>query len=99
VIVVGALWVPNPIVLWPFSVLGEHTLPELIGKLFTFHIVPSPAVNYSSPDSFQSLFRWQVFECGARFCILIVGWIASLLAIWIIDGRLRTANKSLDRSK
>jgi hypothetical protein len=83
VVLVGAFWVPNPIVLWPLEIFGEHTLTELIGELFTFHIVPSPA-------SFQFLFQWQIEECGARFCILVIGWTACLVMIWIIDGRLRT---------
>jgi len=94
-VMVGACWVPNPIVLWPVSVLGEHTLPELIGELFTFHIVPSPEFSYGSSAGFDSLFRWQLLESGARFCILIIGWAACLAAIWKIGRRLRTANESL----
>lgn len=90
-VVVATLWVPNPVLLWPFSILGEHALPELIGELFTFHIVPSPGGSYSASAGFQSLFRWQIEECGARFCILLIGWTACLVTIWIIDGRLRTA--------
>jgi len=90
-VLVGAFWVPNAVVLWPVSILGEHTLPELIGELFTFHIVPSPGGSYGASADFQSLFRWQIEECGARFCILIIGWTACLVTIRIIDGRLRTA--------
>ena len=86
----GAVWVPNPIVLWPFSVLGEHTLPELIGELFTFHIVPAPRGSYSSTAGLQSLCRWQLLECGARFCILLIGWTGGLVAIWRIDRRMST---------
>jgi hypothetical protein len=92
---VGALWVPNPVVLWPFSVLGEHTLPELVGKLFTFHIVPPSGVSYSTDAGIQSLFPWQIQECGARFCILIIAWAACLVTIRMIDRRVRTANNSL----
>jgi hypothetical protein len=95
VVLVGAFWVPNPIMLWPISILGEHTLPELIGELFTFHIVPSPGGSHNATASFQSLFRWQIEECGARFCILVIGWTACLVTIWIIDGRLRTSERSL----
>jgi hypothetical protein len=86
-LLVGAFWVPNPLVLWPISVLGEHTLPELIGEFFTFHIVPSPEGSYSLPAGMQSLFRWQLMECGARLCILILAWTACLVAIWRIDRR------------
>jgi hypothetical protein len=93
-VVVATFWVPNPVLLWPFSILGEHTLPELIGELFTFHIVPSPGGSYSASAGFHSLFRWQIEECGARFCILLIGWTACLVTIWIMDGRLRTS-KSL----
>ncbi len=94
-ILVGTLWVPNPVVFWPFSILGEHTVPELIGELFAFHIVPAPKGSYASPEAMQSLLRWQLLECGARWCVLMIGWAASLVTIWIIDRRLRTANKSL----
>ena len=81
--------------LWPVSILGEHTLAELIGGLFAFHIVPAPDVSYASSASFQLLFRWQLFECGARFCILVVAWTTCFVAIWTFDGRLRTASELL----
>jgi len=90
VLLVGALWVPNPIALWPFSTLGEHTLPELIGQLFTFHIVPSPQVSYDSAEGFQALIRWQLMECGARFCVLVIGWTTCLAAIRRIDAGHKT---------
>ena len=94
-VLVGAIWVPNPIALWPISILDGHTLPELIGELFPFHIVPSPEGSSSSSIGAEALFRWQLMECGARFCILILVWIACLVAIWRIDRRLKRANKSL----
>lgn len=88
----GAFWVPNPILLWPFSVLGEHSVPELIGELFTFHIVPAPQVSYSSSAGFDSLFRWQLMEIGARLCVLVMGWTVFLVAMWRIDRRRQGAN-------
>lgn len=91
-VILGAFWVPNPILLWPFSVLGEHSVPELIGELFTFHIVPAPEVSYGSSAGFDSLFRWQLMEIGARLCVLIMGWTIFLVAMWRIDRRLRGAN-------
>jgi hypothetical protein len=94
-ILVGTLWVPNPVVFWPISVLGEHTVPELICELFAFHIVPAPKGSYASPDTMQSLLRWQLLECGVRWCLLMIGWIASLVTIWKIDRRLSTVNNSL----
>jgi hypothetical protein len=89
----GAAWVPNPFVLWPFSVLGEHTLPELIGKSFAFHIVPPSEVSYSSEAGFASLFRWQIQESAARFCILLLAWALCLVIITMIDRRRRSASK------
>jgi hypothetical protein len=90
-VLVGAFWVPNPIVLWPFSMMSDHErmLPEMIGQLFTFHVVPSPGLSYGTSAGFRGLIRWQIEECGARFCILIIAWIACLVAISIIDRRIR----------
>ena len=90
VVLLAALWVPNSIILWPISVLGEHPLPELISKVFTWHVVPSPKMGYSSPSSFDALIRWQVFEFGARFVILNIGWTACIAAIWTNDKKIRT---------
>ncbi|MGO9203486.1 MAG: hypothetical protein ACLQM8_23435 [Limisphaerales bacterium] len=96
-VLVGVFWVPNPIVLWPFSMMssarGEPTLTELIGQLFMFHIVPAPRLSYSSDGSLLPLFRWQITECAARFCILIIAWTGCLAAIWTMDRRGRTANR------
>ncbi len=93
-VLVGAFWVPNPIALWPISIMGnERTFPNLIGELFTFHIIPAPKISYDSTAAFESLFRWQIMECGARFCIVIAGWTACLAAIWVIGRRPRIANK------
>ena len=90
-ILVGAFWVPNPIILWPISILGEHTLSDLIGGLFAFHIVPSPGGSNNTSAGFEPLFRWQFEECGARFCILIMAWTLCLATILIIQKRVRTA--------
>jgi hypothetical protein len=90
-ILVGAFWVPNPIVLWPLNVFGEHRLPELIDELFAFHIVPSPPLSYDSLGGMEALNRWQIIECGARFCILNLVWIACLVAIWTANNRLSVA--------
>jgi hypothetical protein len=94
VVLAGAFWVPNPFTLWPMEILGDHTLPELIGRLFTFHIIPSPGVSLNAPVGFDALIRWQVKECATRFCILITAWIACLVTIWIIDRRLKQSNDS-----
>jgi hypothetical protein len=93
-LLIGAFWVPNPVILWPISILGDHTLPELIGELFTFHIVPSPGGSIGTSAGMDSLVRWQIEECGARFCILMIVWTVCLVTIWIIDRKLRT-DKSL----
>jgi len=93
-LLIGAFRVPNPVILWPFSVLGDHTLPELIGELFTFHLVPPPAGILGTSAGMHSLMRWQIEECGVRFCILMTVWTACLMTIWIIDKRLGTG-KSL----
>jgi len=86
--------VPNPIISWPFSVLGEHTLQELIDEVFTFHLVPAPEASYTTSAGFWSLCRWQIAECGARFCVLMVAWAACLVTICRIDMRLKPVNKS-----
>jgi len=65
----------------------------LIGELFVFHIVPAPKGSYGWSDTMQPLLRWQLLECGARWCVLMVGWVTSLVTIGIIDRRLRPANK------
>ena len=91
-VILGAFWVPNPILLWPISVLGAHRVPELIGELFTFHIVPAPGVSYGSSSGFDFIFRWQLMEIGARLCVLIMGWTVFLAAMWRIDRRLRGSN-------
>ena len=89
-VLIAAYWVPNPFILWPFSVLGEHTLQELIGEVFTFHIIPTPEISYSSPASFNLLIRWQAFESGTRFLILLAGWSGCLFTVWKFDrGRHR----------
>jgi len=96
IILAGAVWVPNPILLWPFSVLGEHTFAELIGKLFTFHIVPSPAESYSTEAGFRSLIRWQIEECGARFLLLMACWTVCIVTIRFIDKRLQPSEIRFD---
>lgn len=86
-ILVGALWVPNPFVLWPFSILGNAPVHELIGQLFTFHLVPSP--EGSLDDAFRDLVRWQRSECAARLSILMIAWVACLVGIWMIHNHSR----------
>jgi hypothetical protein len=91
-VMLGAFWVPNPILFWPISVLGEHTVLELVGELFTFHIVPAPEVGYLSSAGFDSLIRWQLMEIGARFGVIIIGSSVFLAAIWRIARRRRAAH-------
>ena len=86
-VLAGACWVPNPIILWPMEILGDHPLAELIGQVCPFHIVPSPGGDLMTSDSFDSLFRWQIEECAARFGILITTWVACLAPIGMINQR------------
>ena len=56
-VLVGAFWVRNPIALWRISIMGnERTFPNLIGELFTFHIIPAPKISYDSTAAFESSF-------------------------------------------
>ena len=84
-LILGAFWVPNPIVLWPVSVLGEHSLPELIDELFTFQLVPAPELSYDSSAGFDALIRWQLMEAAARLFLLLLAWASCLFAIWKMD--------------
>jgi hypothetical protein len=90
--ILGAFWVPNPVVLWPFNVIGDHSLPELTDSLFTFHIVPSPQLNYASSAGFYALFHWQLMEIGARLCVLIMAWAIFLATMRRIRRRLQGVN-------
>ena len=91
--VAGSLWVPNPVVDWPISILGDHTVAELVGELFPFHIVPTPGagVDLGSASGFHSLVHWQFEECSARFGILMSLWAGYLVTIWKVDRKLSTA--------
>jgi len=90
-LLVGVSWVPNPIILWPMDILGEHMVPDLVGELFTFHIVPAPGGSNMAAAGFDPIFRWQIEECGARFSIIIMGWTLCLVTIWIFQERMKTA--------
>jgi hypothetical protein len=96
-VLIGAFWVPNPIVLWPFEIFGgPPTLRELIDNLFPIHIVPASAISLDSPGGFEAMIRWPFIEWGARFCVLIVVWVACLLAIRTAEKRLCMVKRHCD---
>ena len=87
----SSLWVPNPIVRWPISILGDHDERELIRGLFPVHIVNPDWINPSDSDVTS---RWAFAEVMARGVPAAGIWCVALLAIARLTRPKETANAS-----
>jgi len=88
----SSLWVPNPFVRWPISILGDHDDRQLIRELFPVHVVNPDWITSGGMDITG---RWCIAEAMARGVLVAGMWSVALLVIARLTRPKEAANKQM----
>ena len=94
-VLTGGYWALGPFRYWPIEIFGEHDDVVLIRSLFPIRIV-DPNWVHASKDDFAVM--WCIAEYKARAAIVLVSWLALLIAFIFWVRRTRSAINSAQPS-